>query len=111
MDEREKLQQQMSEIGDRYLKRTLDEMQRLRQLADQVRSGESQSMTEIEHMAHKIHGSGAMFGFDAISDLARAIELLVGAQSKQSDFMQRLQTCIESLDQQVQSSARTRGLQ
>lgn len=111
MDEREKLRQQMSEIGDRYLKRTLAEMERLRQLVEQACGGEAQAVTEIAHMAHKIHGSGAMFGFDALSDCARELEVLVGSKPQPADFMDRLATCVESLDVQVKHAVEARGLQ
>ena len=35
----------------------------------------------MEKLAHRIHGSGAMFGFDAMSERARRIEMIVGKKA------------------------------
>jgi HPt (histidine-containing phosphotransfer) domain-containing protein len=110
MDERDKLQQQMSEIGDRYLRRTVGELARLQELLQKQREGVAEATQEIAHMAHKMHGSGAMFGFDAISDRARELELLAGSPPE-SDYQQKLQTLISALDAQVRETARQRGVQ
>lgn len=110
MDDHDKLQQQMSEIGDRYLKRTLGEMPRLRELLQQVRAGTPGSLEEVAHMAHKIHGSGAMFGFDGVSERARQMEVLVAAP-RSGDFEQQLEACVDALEEQVGNAAKSRGIE
>ena len=46
----------------------------LRELIAQVRGGNTAAVKDIEHLAHKIYGSGSMFGFEAVSEQARALE-------------------------------------
>ena len=74
MDSQEKLRQQMAQIGNRYLVRTLGELEKLKELIGEAVGGSNTVLREVEHLAHKIHGSGAMFGFDAVSDSAGVIE-------------------------------------
>lgn len=114
MDERDKLQRQMAEIGNRYLLRTLGELPRLRELVAQLRSappGDLSGIEELEQMSHKIHGSGAMFGFDAVSESARKVELLVSSRAGDAQSLQQLEIFVTSLDQEVRAAARSRGLE
>jgi HPt (histidine-containing phosphotransfer) domain-containing protein len=64
---------------------------------------------DIEHLAHKIYGSGAMFGFDAVSDQARALELAARAATDPVTLDQ-LQDPADRLEQQVPAALRARGL-
>jgi HPt (histidine-containing phosphotransfer) domain-containing protein len=114
MDERDKLQQQMAEIGNRYLRRTLSEMPRLQELAAQLRNapaGDLTSIEELEQMAHKIHGSGAMFGFDAVSESAGKVELLAASRVVDAQSLQQLATLVNALEQDVRAAARSRGVE
>ena len=74
MNDEERLRQQMATIGTRYLTRTLGELGRIRELHTEVEAGTTTSLKELERAAHKIHGSGAMFGFHSVSDRAREVE-------------------------------------
>ncbi|MGH6610906.1 MAG: Hpt domain-containing protein [Burkholderiaceae bacterium] len=114
MDDRDKLQQQMLEIGNRYLSRTLGELASLHDLMDKVRGGldseRAACLKDIERMAHKIYGSGAMFGFDEVSERAREVELLAAGGTQQAEFIRRLESGVAALDEQVRAAARARGL-
>jgi HPt (histidine-containing phosphotransfer) domain-containing protein len=107
-DDREKLARQMHEIGDRYLRRTLGELEKLRQLVPGA--GDPAKLKEIEHLAHKIHGSGAMFGFDAVSTLAGTIETLASGSAQNTGLPSELEQQIAALTEQVQAAARERGI-
>jgi HPt (histidine-containing phosphotransfer) domain-containing protein len=78
VNEQEKLKQQMAQIGSRYIGRTFGELQRMQELLQQALGGSPAMMKDLEHLAHKIHGSGAMFGFDRVSDQAGEIEHIAG---------------------------------
>jgi chemotaxis protein histidine kinase CheA len=69
------LQRRMSELGRRYLERTAVELNELQQLIEQS-TNDAESYRKIEILAHRIRGSGAMFGFDMISDATFGIEML-----------------------------------
>ena len=56
------LQDKMAAIGVRYLARTEGEAQDLLRLVEQLPVGGATTMKEIELLAHRIRGSGAVFG-------------------------------------------------
>ena len=78
MPDDDKLRDQLASIGVRYLTRTLGELNRINELASQIESGSSSALKDLEHAAHKIHGSGAMFGFQELSDHASTVEKIAG---------------------------------
>jgi HPt (histidine-containing phosphotransfer) domain-containing protein len=110
-DENGKMQQQLGEIGLRYLKRTLTEIGGLRDLLAKLRSGETARLKEIEHLSHKIHGSGAMFGFDHLSSQAREIEIAAGTEADSPDLHSKLELYISGLENAAAAAAKARGLQ
>lgn len=107
----DKLQQQIADIGMRYLRRTLGEMAQLRTHLEQARSGTADAVREIERMAHKIHGSGAMFGFDAVSERADQLERIAAEGGGSSEFLERLEGGIAALEAQVKQDAQMRGIE
>lgn len=70
------MQQKMLEIGARYLKRTIGELDDLRRMTTDISTNGVESLKELEVLAHRIRGSGAVFGYSKISDLAGEIEML-----------------------------------
>ena len=110
-DSREQLQQQMAEICNRYLRRTFGELTRLRELVSTLESGAAALWEELEHLSHRIHGSGAMFGFDAVSEEARHIELIAARRSLEGTVRQELDERVVTLERMVHEAARTRGFE
>jgi HPt (histidine-containing phosphotransfer) domain-containing protein len=110
MNEEEKLQAQIQDIGNRYLQRTLGELPRLRELLQQARAGDAEALAQSGRIVHKVHGSGAMFGFDAISDQARELEVLIGEQRAAQDFWPRVDSSLAQLDVLVHTAASARGV-
>lgn len=109
MDERDELQQKIADIGGRYIQRTAGELAGLRELIAKVRGGSATARKDIEHLAHKIYGSGSMFGFDAVSEQARALEL-AAKDATDPSMLDKLQQHADGLEQQVQVALRARGL-
>jgi HPt (histidine-containing phosphotransfer) domain-containing protein len=106
MDE---LQQKIADIGGRYIQRTAGELTGLRELIGQARAGSAAALKDIEHLAHKIYGSGAMFGFEAVSERARALEL-VAKETTDPGMFDKLQQHADALEQQVRVALHARGL-
>ena len=69
----------VAKLGERFLERSRDEAIVLRALSEHAHEGNPVVIEEIERMAHKIHGSGSMFGFSAVSTCAAEIEQLIGS--------------------------------
>jgi HPt (histidine-containing phosphotransfer) domain-containing protein len=107
MDE---LQQKIADIGGRYIQRTAGELVGLREMIEKARAGNAAALKDIEHLAHKIYGSGAMFGFEAVSEKARALEL-VAKDATDPALIDKLRQHADALEQQVQDALRARGLQ
>jgi HPt (histidine-containing phosphotransfer) domain-containing protein len=109
MDERDELQRKIADIGGRYIQRTAAELVGLRDLIAKVRAGSAAACKDIEHLAHKIYGSGSMFGFEAVSEQARALELAAKDVTDPS-MIDKLQQHADGLERQVQAALRARGL-
>jgi HPt (histidine-containing phosphotransfer) domain-containing protein len=106
MDE---LQQKIADIGGRYIQRTAGEIASLRDLISKARAGNAAACKDIEHFAHKIYGSGAMFGFEAVSEHARALEL-AAKDVTDPGMVGKLQEHADRLEQTVLAALRERGL-
>jgi HPt (histidine-containing phosphotransfer) domain-containing protein len=109
MDERDELQQKIADIAGRYIQRTAGEIGGLRELIGKVRDGNAAAVKDIEHLAHKIYGSGSMFGFEAVSDQARALEL-TAKDVTDPGLVDKLQSHADALEAQVQAALRARGV-
>jgi HPt (histidine-containing phosphotransfer) domain-containing protein len=107
MDE---LQQKIADIGGRYIQRTAGELVGLREMIEKARAGNAAALKDIEHLAHKIYGSGAMFGFEAVSEKARALEVVAKDVTDPARIV-KLHRRAVALGQQVQDALRARGLQ
>lgn len=110
MDERDELQQKIADIAGRYIQRTAGELAGLRELIAKVRAGNSMAVKEVEQLAHRIYGSGSMFGFEAVSEQARELEL-AAKEAVSPQMIDRLQTLADTLEARVQAALRARGAQ
>jgi hypothetical protein len=75
MSNEETMRRKMAEIGARYLARTVAEILDLQKLVEQLPTGGKPTLREIEVLAHRIRGSGAVFGYAKLSDAAGEIEM------------------------------------
>lgn len=108
MDERDELQQKIADIAGRYIQRTAGELGGLRELIAKVQAGNAAAVKEIEQLAHKIYGSSSMFGFEAVSEQARELEL-AAKDTADPQMLAKLQKLADALEEQVQAALRARG--
>jgi len=102
-----RVRQQVSQLGEKFLRRTHAEATVLGDLFERIQAGDMTVLPQLEAMAHKIHGSGAMFGFPTISECAGEIEHLAehlmtaegAADVHTGNTLQRLKDCISQLAQ------------
>lgn len=64
-------------LAERYLQSTCDELLLLRAQVPQAQAGQAAALLEMQRIAHGIHGSGAMLGFQRISEHAGQIERIL----------------------------------
>src|ERR1700685_4462536 len=104
----------IAELAAKFLVRTRAEAIVLRELLERARQGDSTVvMSQLEHLAHRIHGTGATFGFDAVSECAAEIEHLAeGLEARDStdaaiepQRLQHLLQYVERLAQEVEVAA------
>jgi HPt (histidine-containing phosphotransfer) domain-containing protein len=79
------LQQEMEKIGGRFLERVLADFDAIEKALQELRSGNAAAAGTLEMSAHRIHGSSAIFGFAALSEVAGALEALLMAVRSQGD--------------------------
>lgn len=79
------LQDQMEKIGARFLDRVLADFDAMELTLQELRSGNASAAATLEMSAHRIHGSGAIFGFSGLSEAAGALEALLMAVRSQGD--------------------------
>ena len=70
----EELQNKLAQIAVRYLDRVGKEIEQLRGMVDMAATGDMSVVRDIEALAHRMHGSGAMLQFHEISGHAGTLE-------------------------------------
>jgi HPt (histidine-containing phosphotransfer) domain-containing protein len=108
------LRLRVAQLGEKFLQRTRDETVILRGLIERVSQGDPIVIAQLEQLAHKIHGTGATFGFAAVSERAREIEHLMeglkvrdpsGGAAIAPQVLQHLIEYTEQLAQEVEAAA------
>jgi HPt (histidine-containing phosphotransfer) domain-containing protein len=104
----------IKDLGAKFLHRTRAEASVLHELIERVHRGDAGVIPELEHLAHKIHGTGATFGFAAVSNCAREIEHLVEGLKTcdpsanallRTQRLQRMTECTQQLAREVEAAA------
>jgi chemotaxis protein histidine kinase CheA len=99
---REQLNAKLAELAQRYLRRTADEVVAIRAAVERYADGDLNALQEIERAAHRIRGSGGMFGFNAVGDAASEIEIAAVGDVK----AEQLRPLAEQLDVQIRAALR-----
>jgi two-component system, OmpR family, response regulator len=104
---------QVSTLTDGFLQRTRGDVIRLRAIIERARQSDRSVLKDAQHIAHSIHGAGAMFGFPEVSAAGGAIERLVegimasavapGSTGDQT-VLQQLSECMAQLAVKVASA-------
>jgi two-component system, OmpR family, response regulator len=68
------IEEEVKALCEAFLARTRTEAVTMRDLVARSVAGDRPALSQLEKMTHRIHGTGAVFGFGAISDCAEVIE-------------------------------------
>jgi len=109
VSDQEQLRSKLSEIGARYINRTLTEIEQLKSFSENAAAGSKDALKELGTLAHRIRGSGAMFGYHAISKSAEAIEILANGGSLTEADVTVMRALVEDLSEEVKRAAKERG--
>ncbi len=96
LDKRAAMRERINELAGRFLQRCSHDMVLSRDLVIRLRRGDNSAFKELEHLAHRISGTGGSFGFASLSTSAGRIERLAEVQSTV-----RLSECIVELEQEI----------
>src|SRR5438445_13704903 len=112
MNAKNDMQERLRQLGTQFLQRTLGEIASLQSLMTRVVGGDAAGYGDLQHLAHRMHGTGATLGFGTISELAGEIERLVEDKPAASDTasMERLNQAALRLVAEVQAQAKSSGL-
>jgi HPt (histidine-containing phosphotransfer) domain-containing protein len=107
MSDEEIMRRKLAEIGARYLARTASEITDLHRLVAELPNGGKSTLKEIEVLAHRIRGSGAVFGYVKLSDIAGEIEMLAVRQAAVEspsfpDLMTQFSAYVHTLSSETQ---------
>jgi two-component system OmpR family response regulator len=110
---------QVDELAVKFLGRSTADVVRLRRMIEQAGRGDEAALEEVQQIAHKIHGSGAMLGLLNVSAFAEAIEHLAAGiladlsahgPIAESALVRELSEGIEALAEAVGHCAAAHGL-
>jgi chemotaxis protein histidine kinase CheA len=105
------LRDQISSLADKFMKRTADQLCAFQEQLRAFAHGDRSVLASIGLVAHKIHGSGAVFGFSRISEAAGTLEHLIAALDREiipadsatsAQQLERLSAAVEQLARVVE---------
>ncbi|MBV9969873.1 MAG: Hpt domain-containing protein [Xanthobacteraceae bacterium] len=112
------LSEHVKALADKFLQRTAGQILVFQQQLAALAAGDRGVLTPIAEVAHKIHGSGAVFGFPAISESAGKLEELSERLAAESGFegeppvlqwSQQLTECVAELSAALHEAVRSAG--
>jgi HPt (histidine-containing phosphotransfer) domain-containing protein len=113
MDEHD-VRLRMTQLSGRFLQRARTETAFLHEMIGRAHCADAVTIDQLEHLAHKIHGSGMTFGFAAVGNCAAEIEHLIeefklrtpstGA-AMEPELRQRLLECARRLAREIETAA------
>jgi len=103
------MREQMKLLAGKFLKRCSGDLVTLRALVtpmgNNVKVFDAGVFKELEHLAHRICGTGASLGFESLSTCAAAIERLAegqaGAVAVDKEVVRLLMECVVALEHEV----------
>jgi HPt (histidine-containing phosphotransfer) domain-containing protein len=92
------LSEQVKVLGEKFLQRTAGQILVFQEQLARLAAGDCSVLTPITEVAHKIHGSGAVFGFATLSECAGRLEELSIRMTGESRSAEAA-TCLEWSEQ------------
>ncbi len=100
----------MAELREKFIDRTQGELRTMRESFAALEAGDSAALGTIVHLAHRMTGTGATLGLEALSDRAQEIEKLGEAHAPGSlpaaSSLSRLAAAIDALATELERTRR-----
>jgi chemotaxis protein histidine kinase CheA len=95
-------------LACRFLERALLEIETLHSLLESAAGDAAPALARVGRVAHSIHGTGAAFGFDVVSESAGALERRVklhlsslATRAQQAESLDELHVLVARLDASI----------
>jgi HPt (histidine-containing phosphotransfer) domain-containing protein len=99
----------MAELAAKFIARTQGDLRTMRIDLEKVGAGDASALAEIRHLAHRMAGTGATLGFEALGERASGTEALIdalpGGTLPDAQTIERLAADIGALESQLASDA------
>ena len=69
----------LAELSVKFLNRTQADIATMRDALTRIAAGEAGAVGDIQHLAHRMVGTGAPMGFESMSERAYTLEQLAGS--------------------------------
>jgi chemotaxis protein histidine kinase CheA len=103
----------MAELAEKFILRSRDEIAILRSDLTRLGDGDAAALAEMVHIAHRMGGTGATLGLDALSMHAQRVERLANAQQPgavpDSEALRQLAGAVDALADALQRPAAARS--
>jgi HPt (histidine-containing phosphotransfer) domain-containing protein len=101
----------IDQLAGQFLQRCSQDMVSVHGAVARLRSGDAAALQELEHLTHRICGTGASLGFESLSACAGAAERLAEAQASSTvpdqQATERLVEHIARLEKEIDLLAKT----
>jgi chemotaxis protein histidine kinase CheA len=106
------MREQIDQLATKFLARCTQDIASLHGLLARLRSGDTAALRELEYLAHRLSGTGALLGFGSIGTCAGVIERLAETHAENAapdqQVMQRITEYTAKLEQEIDLLAQTR---
>ena len=101
-----RMQTQLQKLGMRFVERCVGEIVLMRKHLEDARAGDVATFQLLQQLAHRMHGTGAIFGFAVVSDSAGEIELLAercagAGTTADTATVEQLLSCFAQLEHEL----------
>jgi HPt (histidine-containing phosphotransfer) domain-containing protein len=103
----------MAELAAKFIERTQRDLSIMRADLEKAGAGDAGALAEIRNLAHRMAGTGATLGFEALGERAAGteakIDALLAGPPPDSRTIERLAADIGALETQLAADARRAG--
>ncbi len=71
----------LAELAAKFVDRSRGDIKTMREALAKFEAGQGDALDELQHLAHRMVGTGATLGFNELADRAQTIEQLAEAQA------------------------------
>ncbi len=99
----QQLRASVASLAEKFVERTRGQLVRMAEQLPGAAAGDPAARQVIRELAHVIHGSGGLFGFDRVSECARVLEQLAAGVGTDAAAASQLKVSLDRLIEALDS--------